>query len=60
MSENAERIWRLAVAVEAAERGGNIQQARELRNKFEQRAKCCQDLSKGHPASPSSAEHSTS
>ena len=59
MSHKAERLWRLAVAVETAERGGKIQQARDLRDRFEQRVKCCQDLSKEHFASPSRAEYLT-
>ena len=50
MSEAAERLWRLAVAVEAAETGSNIRQARDLRNRFEKRLKRYRDLSKAHSA----------
>lgn len=59
MSHEAERLWRLAVAVESAERGGKIQKARDLRNRFEQRVKCRRDFSKERSASPSRTEHST-
>lgn len=57
MSQNAERLWRLAVAVETAERGGNIQQARDLRSRFEQRVKCRQDPNKDESAPLSRIEH---
>ena len=59
MSHKAERLWRLAVAVETAERGGKIQQARDLRDRFEQRVKYFQDLNKEHFTSPSRTEHAT-
>lgn len=57
MSEKANRLWRLAVAVEAAERGGTFQQARDLRVRFEQRVKCYQ-VGKDRSASRSMAEKS--
>lgn len=34
MRQDVERLWRLAVAVEAAERSGQPDNARELRSRF--------------------------
>jgi hypothetical protein len=34
MRQHVERLWRLAVAVEAAERSGQSDHARELRSQF--------------------------